>query len=48
MICLVMWDGPSFDYMLVQYLLLQHRVHQPQRWAFYNTRKCNYEEKLNF
>ena len=34
--------------MLVQDLLLQRRVHRLQRWAFYNTRKCNYEKKLGF
>ena len=31
MMCLVMWVGPSFDYMLVQDLLLQRKVHQLQR-----------------
>ena len=41
-------DEPFFDYMLVQYLLLQRRVHRLQWWAFYNTRKCNYKEKLGF
>ena len=48
MTCLVMRDRPSFDYMFVQYSLLQRRVHQLQWWVFYNTRKCNYEEKLSF
>ena len=40
MICLAMLGEPSFDYMLVQYFLLQCWVHRLQQWALYNKRNA--------
>ena len=48
MICLAMRDGPFFDYMLVQYLLLQCWVHWLQYWAFYNTRNATARKSSAF